>query len=199
MGVLFNNYKVYSMMTKKQLTSKQIDMLLELLKNRFEKNIHRHKEIDWANVRAKLIKSPDKLWTLQEMENTGGEPDVVAYNKQKDEYLFVDCSAETPKGRRSLCYDREALESRKDHPPKNSAIDLVQEIGAELLTEEQYHQLQQLGEFDLKTSSWLATPAEIRKLGGALFADRRYGRVFIYHNGAQSYYAARGFRCCLRV
>lgn len=199
MGVLFNNYKVYSMKTKKQLTSKQIDMLLELLKNRFEKNIHRHKEIDWANVRAKLIKSPDKLWTLQEMENTGGEPDVVAYNKQKDEYLFVDCSAETPKGRRSLCYDREALESRKDHPPKNSAIDLVQEIGAELLTEEQYHQLQQLGEFDLKTSSWLATPEEIRKLGGALFADRRYGRVFIYHNGAQSYYAARGFRCCLRV
>ncbi len=199
MGVLFNNYKVYSMMTKKQLTSKQIDMLLALLKNRFEKNIHRHKEIDWANVRAKLIKSPDKLWTLQEMENTGGEPDVVAYNKQKDEYLFVDCSAETPKGRRSLCYDREALESRKDHPPKNSAIDLVQEIGAELLTEEQYHQLQQLGEFDLKTSSWLATPEEIRKLGGALFADRRYSRVFIYHNGAQSYYAARGFRCCLRV
>lgn len=199
MGVLFNNYKVYSMMTKKQLTSKQIDMLLELLKNRFEKNIHRHKEIDWANVRAKLIKSPDKLWTLQEMENTGGEPDVIAYDQQEDEYLFVDCSAETPKGRRSLCYDREALESRKDHPPKNSAIDLVQEIGAELLTEEQYHQLQQLGEFDLKTSSWLATPEEIRKLGGALFADRRYGRVFIYHNGAQSYYAARGFRCCLRV
>ncbi|ELY3877586.1 DUF4256 domain-containing protein, partial [Acinetobacter baumannii] len=155
--------------------------------------------IDWTNVRAKLIESPDKLWTLQEMENTGGEPDVVAYNKQKDEYLFVDCSAETPQGRRSLCYDREALESRKDHPPKNSAIDLVQEIGAELLTEEQYHQLQQLGEFDLKTSSWLATPEEIRKLGGALFADRRYGRVFIYHNGAQSYYAARGFRCCLRV
>ncbi|EPQ3484967.1 DUF4256 domain-containing protein, partial [Acinetobacter baumannii] len=154
---------------------------------------------DWTNVRAKLIESPDKLWTLQEMENTGGEPDVVAYNKQKDEYLFVDCSAETPQGRRSLCYDREALESRKDHPPKNSAIDLVQEIGAELLTEEQYHQLQQLGEFDLKTSSWLATPEEIRKLGGALFADRRYGRVFIYHNGAQSYYAARGFRCCLRV
>ncbi|OWW76890.1 hypothetical protein A7A36_09930, partial [Acinetobacter baumannii] len=160
---------------------------------------YRHKEIDWTNVRAKLIESPDKLWTLQEMENTGGEPDVVAYNKQKDEYLFVDCSAETPQGRRSLCYDREALESRKDHPPKNSAIDLVQEIGAELLTEEQYHQLQQLGEFDLKTSSWLATPEEIRKLGGALFADRRYGRVFIYHNGAQSYYAARGFRCCLRV
>ncbi|MDH2545899.1 DUF4256 domain-containing protein [Acinetobacter baumannii] len=187
------------MMTKKQLTSKQIDMLLELLKNRFEKNIHRHKEIDWMNVRAKLIESPDKLWALQEMENTGGEPDIIAYDQQKDEYLFIDCSVEPPKGRRSLCYDREALESRKDHPPKNSAIDLVQEIGAELLTEEQYHQLQQLGEFDLKTSSWLATPEEIRKLGGALFADRRYGRVFIYHNGAQSYYAARGFRCCLRV
>ncbi len=184
MGVLFNNYKVYSMMTKKQLTSKQIDMLLELLKNRFEKNVHRHKEIDWMNVRAKLIESPDKLWALQEMENTGGEPDVIAYDQQKDEYLFIDCSVESPKGRRSLCYDREALESRKDHPPKNSAIDLVQEIGAELLTEEQYHQLQQLGEFDLKTSSWLATPEEIRKLGGALFADRRYGRVFIYHNGA---------------
>ncbi|EJD6061652.1 DUF4256 domain-containing protein [Acinetobacter baumannii] len=187
------------MMTKKQLTSTQIDMLLELLKNRFEKNIHRHKEIDWTNVRAKLIKSPDKLWTLQEMENTGGEPDVITYDQQKDEYLFIDCSVESPKGRRSLCYDREALVSRKDHPPKNSAIDVVQEIGAELLTEEQYHQLQQLGEFDLKTSCWLATPEEIRKLGGALFADRRYGRVFIYHNGAQSYYAARGFRCCLRV
>ena len=165
MGVLFNNYKVYSMMTKKQLTSKQINMLLELLKNRFEKNIHRHKEIDWMNVRTKLIESPDKLWALQEMENTGGEPDVIAYDQQKDEYLFIDCSVESPKGRRSLCYDREALESRKDHPPKNSAIDLVQEIGAELLTEEQYHQLQQLGEFDLKTSSWLATPEEIRKLG----------------------------------
>lgn len=187
------------MMTKKQLSLKQRDTLLELLKNRFEKNIYRHKEIDWTNVRAKLIESPDKLWALQEMENTGGEPDVIAYDQQKDEYLFIDFSVESPKGRRSLCYDREALESRKDHPPKNSAIDLVQEIGAELLTEEQYHQLQQLGEFDLKTSSWLATPEEIRKLGGALFADRRYGRVFIYHNGAQSYYAARGFRCCLRV
>lgn len=187
------------MTTKKQLSPKQIEVLIELLKARFEKNSHHHKEIEWTNVRAKLIESPEKLWSLQEMENTGGEPDVVAYNQQKDEYLFVDCSAETPKGRRSLCYDREALQSRKDHPPKNSAIDLLQEIGAELLTEEQYHQLQQLGEFDLKTSSWLATPEEIRKLGGALFADCRYGRVFIYHNGAQSYYAARGFRCCLRV
>lgn len=187
------------MVDKKQLTQKQIELLLELLKNRFEKNTHRHTEIEWSDVQNKLIKVPDKLWLLQEMENTGGEPDVIVFDQQKDQYLFVDCSPETPKGRRSLCYDREALESRKDHPPKNSAIDLVQEIGAELLTQEQYHQLQQLGEFDLKTSSWLATPEEIRKLGGALFADRRYGRVFIYHNGAQSYYAARGFRCCLRV
>ncbi|WP_336976522.1 DUF4256 domain-containing protein [Acinetobacter pittii] len=187
------------MTTKKQLSPKQIEVLIELLKARFEKNSHRHKEIEWTNVRAKLIESPEKLWSLQEMENTGGEPDVVAYNQQKDEYLFVDCSAETPKGRRSLCYDREALQSRKDHPPKNSAIDVAKEMGAELLTEEQYHELQKLEEFDLKTSSWLATPEEIRKLRGALFADCRYGRVFIYHNGAQSYYAARGFRCCLRV
>ncbi|MCU7695768.1 DUF4256 domain-containing protein [Acinetobacter sp. AYS6] len=187
------------MVTKKSLSSKQIEILLELLKNRFEKNIHRHKEIDWSDVQAKLISSPEKLWSLQEMENTGGEPDVVADDQRKDEYLFVDCSPETPKGRRSLCYDREALESRKDHPPKNSAIDVAIEMGVELLTEEQYHQLQKLGEFDLKTSSWLATPDEIRQLDGAIFADRRYGRVFIYHNGAQSYYAARGFRCCLRV
>ncbi|MFI8126563.1 DUF4256 domain-containing protein [Acinetobacter sp. ABJ-A23_2] len=187
------------MTTKKQLTQTQLDSLLELLKKRFENNTHRHKEIDWTNVRAKLLESPEKLWPLQEMENTEGEPDVVYYDQQKDEYLFIDCSPETPKGRRSLCYDREALESRKDHPPKNSAIDLANEMGVELLTEEQYFQLQQIEELDLKTSSWIATPAEIRKLGGALFADRRYGRVFIYHNGAQSYYAVRGFRCCLRV
>lgn len=187
------------MNTKKQLTSTQLDLLLELLKARFEKNTHRHKEVDWSNVRDKLIKSPDKLWALQEMENTGGEPDVIVFDQQKDQYLFVDCSLETPKGRRSLCYDREALESRKDHPPKNSAIDLANEMGVELLTEEQYRQLQQIEECDLKTSSWLATPVEIRKLGGALFADRRYGRVFIYHNGAQSYYAVRGFRCCLKI
>jgi hypothetical protein len=187
------------MTTKNQLSPKQIEVLIELLKARFEKNLHRHKEIEWTNVQIKLIESPEKLWSLQEMENTGGEPDVVAYNQQKDEYLFVDCSSETPKGRRSLCYDREALQSRKDHPPKNSAIDVAQEMGVELLTEEQYYQLQQIEEFDLKTSSWIATPAEIRKLGGALFADRRYGRVFIYHNGAQSYYAVRGFRCCLKV
>ena len=187
------------MITKKQLTSTELDSLLELLKKRFEKNTHRHKEIDWINVRAKLLESPEKLWSLQEMENTGGEPDVVSYDQQKDEYLFVDCSPESPKGRRSLCYDREALESRKDHPPKNSVIDLANEMGVELLTEEQYHDLQMLEEFDLKTSSWLKTPDEIRRLDGALFADRRYGRVFIYHNGAQSYYAVRGFRCCLRV
>lgn len=187
------------MTTKKQLTPTELDSLLELLKKRFKNNTHRHKEIDWINVRAKLLESPEKLWSLQEMENTGGEPDVVSYDQRKDEYLFIDCSPETPKGRRSLCYDRYALESRKDHPPKNSAIDLANEMGIELLTEEQYFQLQQIEELDLKTSSWIATPAEIRKLGGALFADRRYGRVFIYHNGAQSYYAVRGFRCCLRV
>lgn len=187
------------MTTKKQLTSTELDSLLELLKKRFEKNTHRHKEIDWTNVRAKLLESPEKLWSLKEMENTGGEPDVVSYDQQKDEYLFVDCSPESPKCRRSLCYDREALKTRKDHPPKSSAIDLANEMGIELLTEEQYFHLQQIEELDLKTSSWIATPAEIRKLGGALFADRRYGRVFIYHNGAQSYYAVRGFRCCLRV
>lgn len=152
------------MTTKNQLSPKQIEVLIELLKARFEKNSHRHKEIEWTNVQAKLIESPEKLWSLQEMENTGGEPDVVAYNQQKDEYLFVDCSAETPKGRRSLCYDREALQSRKDHPPKNSAIDVAKEIGVELLTEEQYYQLQEIEEFDLKTSSWLKTPNEIRKL-----------------------------------
>ncbi|MNH78678.1 hypothetical protein D3C81_282540 [compost metagenome] len=187
------------MVIKKQLAPKQIETLIELLKDRFEKNSHCHREIEWPSVQTKLIKSPDKLWSLQEMENTGGEPDVVAYDQHSDEYLFMDCSPETPKGRRSLCYDREALESRKDHPPKNSAIDIAIEMGVELLTEEQYHQLQKLGEFDLKTSSWLATPDEIRQLDGAIFADRRYGRVFVYHNGAQSYYAVRGFRCCLRV
>ena len=187
------------MVTKKQLAQKQIETLIELLKDRFENNSYRHKGIEWLSVQTKLIKFPDKLWSLQEMENTGGEPDVVAYDQQSDEYLFIDCSPETPKGRRSLCYDHEALKSRKDHPPKNSAIEVAREMGAELLAEEQYHQLQKLGEFDLKTSSWLATPNEIRQLDGALFADRRYGRVFVYHNGAQSYYAVRGFRCCLRV
>lgn len=187
------------MTAKQQLAAKQIEILIEILKDRFEKNLHRHKEIRWTEAQTKLIKSPEKLWSLQEMENTGGEPDIVAYDPKSDEYLFVDCSPETPKGRRSLCYDREALVARKDHPPKNSAIEAAKEMGAELLTEEQYHELQKLGEFDLKTSSWLKTPDEIRQLDGAIFADRRYGRVFIYHNGAQSYYAARGFRCCLRI
>ena len=187
------------MTTKKQLTPTELDSLLELLKKRFEKNTHRHKEIDWTNVRAKLLESPEKVCSLQEMENTGGEPDVVSYDQQKDEYLFVDCSPESPKGRRSFCYDRQALEARKDHPPKNSAIDVAKEMGVELLTEEQYLQLQQIEEFDLKTSSWLATPEDIRKLEGALFADCRYGRIFIYHNGAQSYYIARGFRSYLKV
>lgn len=187
------------MITRKILMQKQIETLIKLLNDRFEKNLHRHKEIEWSCVQAKLIESPDKVWSLNQMESTGGEPDVVAYDPQADEYLFVDCSIETPKGRRSLCYDREALESRKDHPPKNSAIDVAKEMGVELLTEEQYLQLQQIEEFDLKTSSWLATPEDIRKLGGALFADCRYGRIFIYHNGAQSYYAARGFRSYLKV
>jgi len=187
------------MATKKQLIPKQIEAFMELLKDRFEENSHRHQEISWSHVETKLIKFPEKIWSLQEMENTGGEPDVIAYDQIKDEYLFVDCCSETPKGRRSLCYDREALESRKDYPPKNNTIDIAKEMGIELLTEEQYHFLQQIEEFDLKTSSWLATPDQIRQLGGALFADRRYGRVFVYHNGAQSYYAARGFRGCLRV
>ena len=187
------------MTTKKQLTQTQLDSLLELLKKRFEKNTHRHKEMSWTDVQAKLIKFPEKLWSLSEMENTGGEPDVISYDQQSDEYLFVDCSPESPKGRRSFCYDRQALEARKDHPPKNSAIDVAKEMGVELLTEEQYLQLQQIEEFDLKTSSWLATPEDIRKLEGALFADCRYGRIFIYHNGAQSYYIARGFRSYLKV
>ena len=187
------------MKNTKTLAVEKIDTLIELLKKRFENNLNRHKNIRWSDVQAKLRALPEKLWSLNEMENTGGEPDVIDYDAQTNEYLFVDCSIETPKDRRSVCYDREALESRKDHPPKNSAIDIAMEMGTQLLTEEQYDQLQQLGEFDLKTSSWLATPDTIRKLGGALFADRRYGRVFVYHNGAQSYYAARGFRCCLRV
>lgn len=183
----------------KTLAVEQIDTLIELLGKRFENNLSRHKNIRWSDVQVKLRALPEKLWSLNEMENTGGEPDVIAYDQPEDEYLFVDCSLETPKARRSLCYDREALESRKDHPPKNSAIDLATEMGTQLLTEEQYYQLQQFGEFDLKTSSWLATPETIRRLGGAIFADRRYGRVFIYHNGAQSYYAVRGFRCSLKV
>lgn len=183
----------------KKLSSKQQEELLSTLKNRFDKNMKRHKGLQWAKVQAKLEANPDKLWSLHEMESTGGEPDVVGHDKKSGEYIFFDCSEETPKGRRSICYDREGLESRKEHRPDNNAIDLAKAMGIELLTEDEYRELQLLGEFDLKTSSWLHTPAAIRKLGGAIFGDRRYDNVFIYHNGAQSYYAARGFRGSLRV
>ncbi|PKL87190.1 MAG: DUF4256 domain-containing protein [Ignavibacteriae bacterium HGW-Ignavibacteriae-2] len=185
--------------TKKELSAEQIQNLLRVLKARFEKNMNRHKGLKWAKVQTKLEANQDKLWSLNEMEVTGGEPDVVGQDKKSGEYIFYDCSAESPKGRRSLCYDREAQESRKEHKPQNNAIDIAAEIGVELLTEEQYRELQNLGNFDLKTSSWVKTPADIRKLGGAVFCDRRYGTVFLYHNGAESYYAARGFRGSLRV
>ena len=185
--------------TKKQLSAKQREELLTTLKTRFEKNMHRHKGLEWTKVQSKLETSPEKLWSLNEMETTGGEPDVVGFDKKTGEYVFYDCSAESPKGRRSLCYDREALAARKEHKPKDSAVDVAAAIGVELLTEEQYRELQKLSEFDTKTSSWVKTPAEIRKLGGALFCDRRYDTVFLYHNGADSYYAARGFRGSLRV
>jgi hypothetical protein len=184
---------------KKELTPKQRDGLLNSLRSRFEKNMDRHKGLDWTKVQAKLEASTEKLWSLNEMERTGGEPDVVGHNKKTGEYIFYDCAAESPKDRRSICYDRDALESRKEHKPKNNAMDMAAAIGIELLTEEQYRELQKLGKFDTKTSSWLKTPAEIRKLGGAIFADYRYGNVFVYHNGAESYYAARGFRGSLRV
>jgi hypothetical protein len=173
--------------------------LLSLLKARFEKNMKRHKAIKWANVEARLETNNEKLWSLDDMETTGGEPDVVGHDKKTGEYIFYDCSAESPNGRRSLCYDGEALASRKEHKPKDSAIDMAAAMGIELLTEEQYRELQELGDFDTKTSSWVKTPADIRKLGGAIFCDRRYGNVFLYHNGAESYYAARGFRGSLRV
>ena len=179
--------------SKKELSSKQRDELLSILKTRFEKNLSRHKGIEWAKVLARLLKSA-KLWSLAEMENTGGEPDVVGAEKKTGEFLFVDCSAESPAGRRSVCYDPEALASRKENKPKHSALGMAAEMGIELLTEEQYRDLQQLGKFDTKTSSWIITPPAIRKLGGSLFADYRYGQVFVYHNGAESYYAARGFR-----
>lgn len=184
---------------KKKFSAKQKEELLHVLKARFEKNMNRHKNIEWAKVEEKLEKNPTKLWSLNEMEATGGEPDVVGQVKRKGEFIFYDCSVESPKGRRSLCYDREALESRKKHKPKNNAIDLADAMGIEILTEEEYRELQKFGEFDLKTSSWVKTPDKIRKLGGALFCDRRYDTVFIYHNGAESYYAARGFRGMLRV
>jgi hypothetical protein len=184
---------------KKELLPKQREKLFNTLKVRFEKNINRHKGIDWTKVEAKLKAKPQKLWSLYEMEQTGGEPDIVGYDKKTDEYLFYDCSAECPSGRRSFCYDQEALKSRKENKPKNSAVGMAAEMGIEILTEEQYLELQQFGKFDTKTSIWLKTPAEIRKLGGALFADFRYGNVFVYHNGAESYYAARGFRGSLKI
>lgn len=184
---------------KNDLTQKQREELLGMLKTRFEKNMNRHKGIEWNKVEAKLNSSNDKLWSLYEMENTGGEPDVISHDKKTGQYIFYDCSAESPQGRRSLSYDRAALESRKEHKPKNNAMDMAADMGIEILNEEQYRELQQLGNFDTKTSSWLKTPAEIRKLGGAIFADFRYGNIFIYHNGAESYYAARGFRGSIKV
>lgn len=183
----------------KVLAPEQSEELLQVLSKRFEANMNRHPELAWAQVQAKLEAQPDKLWSLHEMERTGGEPDVIGYDEQTDQFLFVDCSAESPKGRRSVCYDHEALESRKQHKPEDSAMNMAAAMGIELLTEEQYRELQKLGKFDLKTSSWVQTPASIRKLGGALFCDRRYDTVFVYHNGAESYYGARGFRGMLKV
>lgn len=184
---------------KKELSSEQREELLNVLKTRFESHKDRHKGIEWAKVQAKLEANPEKLWSLDDMEITGGEPDVVGYDQKTGEYIFYDCSAESPKGRRSICYDHEALEARKEHKPADSAINMAANMGIELLTEEQYRELQQLGKFDLKTSSWVKTPADIRKRGGAIFCDRRYDTVFLYHNGADSYYAARGFRGVRRV
>jgi hypothetical protein len=184
---------------KKELSPGQHKELLITLKARFEKNMNRHKYLEWANVQAKLDANTEKLWSLNEMERTGGEPDVVGQDIRTGEYLFYDCSAESPNGRRNVCYDREGLESRKEHKPENSAVDIATGMGIELLTEKQYRELQKLGNFDTKTSSWLKTPSEIRKLGGAIFADFRYGNVFVYHNGAESYYGVRAFRGSLRV
>jgi Protein of unknown function (DUF4256) len=186
-------------MPTKKLGSEQREELLRTLKTRFEKNMNRHKGLEWAKVQERLEAKPEKLWSLHEMERTGGEPDVVGFDKKTGEYVFYDCSAESPKDRRSVCYDREALDARKEHKPKDSALDMAAAFGIELLTEEEYRELQKLGKFDLKTSSWVKTPSDIRKLGGALFCDRRYEHVFLYHNGADSYYAARGFRGSLRV
>jgi hypothetical protein len=184
---------------KRILSAVQCEELLNILKARFEKNMNRHNGIEWANVQSKLEANAEKLWSLNEMEITGGEPDVVGHDEKTGEYIFFDCSLESPKGRRSVCYDREALESRKQHKPENSVIDMVTAMGIELLTVEEYQELQKLGNFDTKTSSWVKTPEKIRKLGGALFCDRRYDTVFVYHNGAESYYAARGFRGSLRL
>src|SRR3984957_15723767 len=188
-----------SISNKKELSPKQREELLKALKVRFEKNLNRHKGLKWAKVQAKLEANAEKLWSLHEMERTGGEPDVIGHDKKSGEYVFYDCSAESPKDRRSFCYDREALDSRKEHKPKNSVVDLAAAMGIELLTEEQYRELQKLGDFDTKTSSWVKTPSAVRKLGGALFCDRRFDTVFVYHNGAESYYAGRAFRGSLRV
>jgi hypothetical protein len=184
---------------KKGLSPNDSKALLKALKDRFEKNMNRHKGLEWSAIQSKLDANPEKLWSLNEMELSGGEPDVVGYDKKSDTYLFYDCAAESPKGRRSVCYDRKALDERKEFKPKNSAIDMAAEMGIEMLTEEQYRHLQELGKFDTKTSSWIKTPPEIRKLGGAVFCDRRYDHVFLYHNGAESYYAARGFRGLVKV
>lgn len=184
---------------KRKLAASQAEELLGILKTRFEKNMKRHKGVEWAQVQARLEGSAEKMWSLNEMEMTGGEPDVIGYDKKTGRYIFCDCAAESPKGRRSVCYDEDALESRKEHKPQNSAIEMARGMGIELLTEEQYRELQELGNFDMKTSSWVKTPAAIRELGGALFCDRRYDHVFLYHNGAESYYAARGFRGLLSV
>lgn len=185
--------------TTKNLSPEHIEALFKELRLRFEKNMNRHKGLEWEKVQAKLEANPDKLWSIDLMEETGGEPDVVGYDKKTDQYIFYDCSPESPAGRRSLCYDHEALEKRKEHKPKDSAVNLASAMKIEILTEEEYRELQQLGNFDLKTSSWVKTPADIRKLGGSVFCDRRYNTVFLYHNGADSYYAARGFRGSLRV
>jgi hypothetical protein len=187
------------MQKPKDMKAKQREELLGVLKTRFERNMNRHTGLEWAKVQAKLEADSEKLWSLQEMERTGGEPDVIGHDKKTGEYTFCDCSAESPKGRRSVCYDREALEARKEHKPADSAVGMAAAMGIELLNEEQYRELQQLGNFDTKTSSWVKTPSDIRKLGGAIFGDYRYGKVFVYHNGAESYYAARGFRGSLRV
>jgi len=187
------------MSNAKQLSAEQQEGLFKVLKTRFEKNRNRHEGLEWDKIQSRLEANPEKIWSLDVMEETGGEPDVVDYDKNTDEYIFYDCSEDSPKGRRSVCYDHQALESRKEHKPKNSAINMAAEMGIDILTEEQYLELQQLGNFDTKTSSWVMTPPDIRKMGGAVFCDRRYNTVFLYHNGAESYYAARGFRGLLRV
>jgi hypothetical protein len=185
--------------TKKKLSPEQREELLQILQTRFEKNLNRHEGLEWDKLKARLEANTEKLWSLSEMESTGGEPDVIGHDKKTGKYIFFDCSPDSPKGRTSFCYDREALNSRKEHKPKNSAMDMAAAMGVELLTEEEYHELQKLGNFDTKSSSWLQAPADIRKLGGAIFGDRRFGRVFVYHNGAESYYSGRGFRGSLRV